>query len=269
MPPLPPVTSTNCPEILVMPYSVPYTVRNCQVGSGEGVAKAATKTKRPNLTTEEIVVAAIELADREGLDELSMRKLGAQLGVGAMTLYGKFRTKEELLNAMADAVLVDAAPNVEAGSDWVDIARDVALRLRAALVSHPGVAPLIARCGPIGPNAFRATEVGLAWLRSVGFDERETPRAFQAILTFVLGAVALEAPYLSSPAAVTQKAESMRLVYESLPKSLYPHTVAMADHLFINDTEEQFRYGLELLLTGLQQRHVQFLGPQSASSPRR
>ncbi|HEY3142471.1 MAG TPA: TetR/AcrR family transcriptional regulator [Acidimicrobiales bacterium] len=214
------------------------------------------RTRRAALTPDEIVAAAIVLADRDGLDELSMRRLAAELGVGAMTLYGQFRTKEDLLRAMADAVLVDAAPSPSPDAAWVDTARDVAVRLRATLLDHPGVAPLVARCGPIGPNALRATEAALAWLRGVGFDEHETPRVFQSLLTYVLGAVALEAPYLSSPALREQKADAMRLVYESLPASVFPNTMAMADHLFILDPEAQFTYGLELLLTGLQQRHT-------------
>lgn len=217
-------------------------------------AKTATKKRAPALTAEAIVEAAIALADRDGLDDLSMRRLANELGVGTMTLYGHFRHKDELLTAMTDAVLVDAAPVSSPGADWIDVARDVALRLRAALLAHPGVAPLVARCGPIGPNAFRATEASLAWLRSVGFDESSTPRAFQALLTFVLGAVALEAPYLSSPNAISEKAKRMRLAYETLPKSQYPNTVAMAEHLFIDDADEQFAYGLDLLLEGLRQQ---------------
>src|SRR5262249_31337629 len=147
--------------------------------------KAARAKKRPTLSAEEIVAAAIDLADREGLDELSMRRLASGLGGGAMTLYGQVRHKGGLLTAMADAMLVDAAPELAPGDDWVEVARDVALRLRAALLAHPGVAPLASRCGSSGPNAFRATEMSLAWLRSVGFGEDETPRAFQAILTYV------------------------------------------------------------------------------------
>jgi TetR/AcrR family transcriptional regulator, tetracycline repressor protein len=224
-----------------------------------------TSVKRSTLAASTVVEAAIALADRDGLEELSMRRLAAELGIGAMTLYGHFRNKDELLTAMADAVLVDVGPPPTPGDDWLETAREVALRLRAALLAHPGVAPLVARCGSSGPNAFAATEASLAWLHAVGFDEDETPRVFQAILTFVLGAVALEAPYLRTPGGVAEKADEMRLVYESLPASQYPRTVAMADHLFILDSDAQFAYGLDLLLAGLEQRHRKSL----ARGPRR
>jgi AcrR family transcriptional regulator len=257
---------------------------------GQPPPNRSSRNAAGTLSRDRIVVAAIELADREGLSALSMRKVAAAFDAGAMSLYRHFRSKDELLDAMADAILVDASPPAlpptPISNDWRDVARATATGMRAALLAHPGVAPLLIHRPPIGPNSFQAIEASLAWLRAVGFDETETPRAFQTLITYVLGAVSLEAPFRPAPAnddppgegqgpapahgrrkgptgqrtrlapSVAEQAEELRLAYESLPASRFPNIVAMAEHLFVLDADEQFLYGLEIILSGLEERRA-------------
>jgi AcrR family transcriptional regulator len=275
---------------------------NPSSGADEGGGPAGrTVGRHPSgtLTRERIVAAAVELVDRHGLPALSMRKLAGALDAGAMSLYRHFRDKDELLDAMADAILAGASPpepsetpESQMTNDWRDVARAAAAGMRATLLAHPGVAPLLLHRPPIGPNSFQAMEVSLAWLRAAGFDQAEAPRAFQAIVTYVLGAVSLEAPFRDPPdpdsgpdpdpdpassagaggdraprrrrgpagqrerlaPTVAAQAEELKLAYESLPASRFPHTVASADHLFVLDADSQFLYGLDLILAGLEER---------------
>lgn len=214
------------------------------------------KTARPPLTRDAVVAAAITLVDRDGLAELSMRKLGAELHVDAMVLYRHVRSKDELLDAMADAVMAEAAVLPPPGDgEWTEVARTATRAFRAALLAHPGVAPLVVRKPAFGPHTYGLTEIGLAWLRSVGFSETEAPRAFQSLITLVLGAVSLELSFLSNAGStLAEQAAQLSETHRSLPATQFPHTVAMADHAFVSDADAQFDYALDLLLVGLQAR---------------
>ena len=221
------------------------------------MAKRPVKAKTP-LTRDAVVAAAITVADRDGLSELSMRRLGAELGVDAMVLYRHVRSKDELLDAMADAVMAETAVIPPPGDgDWTEVARAGARAFRAALLAHPGVAPLVVRRPSFGPHTFALTEVGLAWLRSVGFSESEAPRAFQSLITLVLGAVSLELSFLANTGTpLAEQAQRLAETHRSLPVAQFPHTVAMADRAFPADADAQFDYALDLLLVGLRSRLV-------------
>lgn len=222
------------------------------------MAKRAMSTKpaRTPLSRDAIVATAITLADRDGLAELSMRRLGAELKVDAMVLYRHVRSKDELLDAMADAVMAEAAVLPPAGDgDWTEVARAGARAFRSALLAHPGVAPLVVRRPSFGPHTFALTEVGLAWLRTVGFSATEAPRAFQSLITLVLGAVSLELSFLANAGTtLAEQAAQLTETHRALPADQFPHTVALAGHAFPADADAQFDYALDLLLVGLQAR---------------
>jgi AcrR family transcriptional regulator len=111
--------------------------------------------RRPRYTRDEIAAAAIRIADEEGLEELSMRRLAAELGAGTMTLYHYVRTKDELLALLHDAIMAELlVPDDELPDDWREALTVIARRSRDALRRHPWVLDVHDDPAP-GPNAIR------------------------------------------------------------------------------------------------------------------
>lgn len=101
--------------------------------------------ERSTLTLERIVDTALDLIDRAGLDALSMRKLGAALGVEAMALYHHIGSKERLLRAVAERLDREIADTLEKPGDWLAVLRQMARACRAAARRHPAAVPLLAQ----------------------------------------------------------------------------------------------------------------------------
>src|SRR3954469_9872529 len=97
-----------------------------------------------SLTRERVAETALELVDREGIDGLSMRRLADALGVGTMTLYGYFRSKRELLDAVVDAAVTDR-PVPPAEADWREQLRALVLGARRNLLRHPALVEIRVR----------------------------------------------------------------------------------------------------------------------------
>ena len=109
--------------------------------------------QRSTLTLERIVDAALDLIDRAGLDALSMRKLGAALGVEAMALYHHFRGKEQLLGAVAERLDEEVADTLDTAGDWLAGLRQMARGCRIVARRHPTAVPLLAQREP-GEKAY-------------------------------------------------------------------------------------------------------------------
>lgn len=139
------------------------------------------------LSREAIVAAACELADADGLDAVSLRKVAAALGAGPMRLYGYLDTKEELLDLMADAMygeLDRPAPD----DDWRTAMRGVARSLRHTAHRHEWFADLIGGRPNLGPNALAYMEATLAALGDFGSLEAAM-QAMHTVNSYVIGAV--------------------------------------------------------------------------------
>lgn len=146
------------------------------------------------LTRERVTSAAIWVADRDGLDAVSMRRVGAELGVEAMSLYNHVRDKRDLLEGVLDSVLSGCADVPESGDPRED-ARRLARSVRSALLDHPNLAPLLATrpretMGVPAVQAIGAKSFELAEALSV--PNREIPYLVGATMSFVVGHVLLE-----------------------------------------------------------------------------
>lgn len=120
---------------------------------------AMARPRKPLLSTDRIVETARDLVDREGLAAVSTRRLAAELGVSGPSLYNHFRTKDEILEAVADSVsaLVDLSM-FEDGRDWRTALHDWAVSYRAALRDHPNIVPVLARGPGRRPAALRLAD---------------------------------------------------------------------------------------------------------------
>jgi AcrR family transcriptional regulator len=142
--------------------------------------------KRP-LTRRRIVRAALRLIDRDGLDALSMRRLGAALGVEAMALYRHVGSKQALLEGVAELLLEELELPDAGATPWQDTWTALAHSYRRLARRHPGAFPLLA-LSPLGIAArFERARAPVAILRDAGFDERQAERAFRTLLSYADG----------------------------------------------------------------------------------
>jgi AcrR family transcriptional regulator len=212
-----------------------------------------TETREP-LTGERIIEAAVRLMDREGLEAVTMRRLGRELGVEAMSLYNHVADKDALLRGILARVLADFELPQGPDLDWIERVRQMARTFRELLLRHPGVIPLLSeKSGPItDPRALTPIETALQTLRDAGLSEAETIHAYRAVVGFVVGSVALEVAGFLNPgdAGAAHLAE----MAASIPLERFPHIVALLPTMHGCDPAEEFEHGLDLLLTGLRTR---------------
>ena len=211
---------------------------------------AGRRSARGTLSRQRLVDAALELVQLDGLDGLSMRALGASLGVDPTAVYRYFRTKDELLEALADAVVGGGGPHPETGTPRQRL-RGMFANLRHTLLANPALTPVVVRRPPEGEGIWQGTENVLAVLREAGLSEQDTARAYQALLNYTLGHALLEAPYALMSA---EEAEHIRTRARAglavLPFDRYPHVSAVAANLY-TDMDSQYLYGLDLMLAAL------------------
>ena len=155
------------------------------------------------LSREAIVQAALALADAEGLEAVSLRRVGAALGAGPMRLYGYVATKEELLDLLVDAVYAEMESPSPARSDWRKALRHLALQTRRVARAHPWFVALLGGRPRIGPNALAHMEASLAALVHVpGFESiDDVIQAVGTVNAFVIGALHSEASELRAETA--------------------------------------------------------------------
>lgn len=142
------------------------------------------------LSRAKIVEAALELADAQGSESLSMRALARNLGVDPMAVYRHFANKAELLGAMCDATVEQLTPLDPAG-DWEPQLRRLLTELRGALVARPSLVPVMLTA-PATPAATEAARQAIALLVSAGLAEEEAAAAFGAVFAYAMGAIATE-----------------------------------------------------------------------------
>ena len=199
------------------------------------------------LTREALVGATVRIADAEGAGAVTMRRLGAELGVDATAFYRHFQDKDELLHAAADWLVAGAFDGLELTGDWAGDVRAMILNVRRRYLEHPGLVVLVATSsGPLQSEAA-ATERVLALLRSGGLGRQEAARAFEVLQDYLISLTVADA------AALHESIEPWRQAFAGLPQDEFPNLAASGDLLYV-DREARFRYGLDLLVDALDRR---------------
>jgi AcrR family transcriptional regulator len=144
--------------------------------------------QHPPLTRDTIAASAIAIADAEGIDAVSMRKVAAGLGCGTMSLYRHVRNKDELLDVMIDAGIGETAvPGAAPSGDWREDLRRSACGMRAAILRHPWVVRVIGRRPALGPNMLAATEATLSAVDGLGLSIDQMLWTIGVLNAFVVG----------------------------------------------------------------------------------
>jgi AcrR family transcriptional regulator len=215
-------------------------------------ARPVYRRGRPPRSIERIVGAALEIVDEVGAD-FSMRLLADRLGSGTATLYRHFAGKDEVMVYVVDRILGEVDIKTDAdtlgGTTWQQAIARGASAFSEVLQSHPNALPLLVSQVPVGPNALRNRERSLAVLLACGFRLDLAARAYTAVAHYVVGfAIQQRAP--GTPQR--QDAAKLRDFYRALDANTYPATVAAADELTSVPLDEEFRFGLQLVLDGIE-----------------
>ncbi len=204
------------------------------------------------LSKERVVAEAMRLADSEGVNGLSMRRLAGALGAGAMSLYHYVANKDELLDAMIDIVFEEIGlPPVE--TDWQSAMRRQAVSARQVLARHPWAIGLMESRTSPGPANLRHREAVTARLRRAGFSVLMATHANWLLDSYVYG-FALQAASLPFDTA-DEFADMAEDVYlPQLPADDFPYLNESAAALVAAgyDPSEEFIFGLDLVLAALE-----------------
>jgi AcrR family transcriptional regulator len=214
-----------------------------------GTPASRKRGPKPRFTREEIARVALEVADQGGLEALTMQRLAERLGIGTMTLYGYFATKDELLGAVIEAAVEPTElPSTEGG--WQDQMRSLVGVAHRTLTRHPALVQIRFREPILRPYALRFGERVMGILRAGGFDAAEAASAFRLIFTYTFGFAGL------SPARSTEQARWQAAVAAgALPEEEFPNlTATAAEWTQAMAGADQFAYGLDRILDGLQAR---------------
>ena len=202
------------------------------------------------LSKQRVVVEAVRLADREGVDGLSMRRLAGALSAGAMSLYHYVANKDELLDAMIDVVFDEIELPPE-DSDWQSAMRRRAVSAREVLARHPWAIGLMESRTSPGPANLRHREAVTACLRRAGFSVVMATHANWLLDSYVYGFARQQANLSSGEPGSPETAAQM---LAEIPTDQFPHLTEVITHYIHQggyDPDADFDFGLTLILDSL------------------
>jgi AcrR family transcriptional regulator len=235
------------------------------------------RERRPQLTREHVVAEALAVIAQDGVQALTMRALAARLGVVAGALYRHVRNKEQLQDLVLDNVLAEVDFQLDSSLGWTEQLKVLAHRLRQVLEEHPGVAGILKTRDPLGPHSLALAEALLGPLQAARFADREAGLAFFLLLDYTIGFAVSSPPTSINEQRVRDPATRAQLhqFFRSLPPERFPALVALGEHVWLDNRDERFTAGLDVLVDGLEQsrrspgRRTLVARPSSETSRRR
>ena len=202
-------------------------------------------TARLPLTRERVLRAAIDLADREGIEAVSMRRLGAELGVEAMSLYNHVPNKAAVLDGIVEIVIndIDFPQDI---TDWKACIREMAVSYRKAATAHPNMVALVATRPFNTVASLRPVEVGFEIFKEAGFGPEESLHAFRTLAGFVTGYT------LAETGTFFGEAEGEgQLTIDDLGTE-FPRLREVGPFMSSTDHDAEFDFAIDVLITGLE-----------------
>jgi AcrR family transcriptional regulator len=225
-----------------------------------------SSTRRSPLTRERVLRAGVERADAGGLEAVSMRRLGQDLGVEAMSLYNHVASKDDLVDGMVELLMAqvnDSARSVREGAapgaDWREVLRAQVLGSREHMLRHPWLPGALESRTAMSPGVARYYDGVLATLLAGGFSHDLGHHTLHALGSRALGF----AHELFAPQTDEQDAASQATMAALAPE--LPHLVAMLAEVAHDDPgstlgwcddQSEFEFGLDVLLDGLERRRA-------------
>jgi AcrR family transcriptional regulator len=218
----------------------------------------STNTRTP-LSRLRIAHAALAVIDRDGLDALSMRRLGAELGVEAMALYRYVPGREQLLDGVVETVMDELYTNTmldDYALTWQEYLQKMAHGVQAIAIDHPKIFPLVASRPPAAPwlrpplRSLRWVEAFLEGLTHYGFDNESNVVIYRAFSTFLLGHLLLQVATSGNEPSVS--AEDDIEFFESNDLNNYPRLMELSGELSQDTYGSEFEDSLEDLINRIQ-----------------
>ena len=216
------------------------------------------------------MLAALGLAEQEGIAAISMRRLAAALDVTPMSLYNHVADKAELLDLMLDYVLGDLArASARDTGTWDERLRAAATRNYELWHHHPLFARIYVDGVTIGPNGLANIEHIVGILRDAGLTDHDAAQAFIVLWHFMIGSILVAPVRPVNRAAAARRTHGtaegrVAAYFSALPPAEIPNVVAVAEHF----SASSFEYGLDLFITGLRER-LQAARPGAGARARR
>jgi AcrR family transcriptional regulator len=232
-----------------------------QLGALDVWTRKMPVSRKPRFTREELAATAIRIADDEGFDAVSMRRIAAELESGTMTLYHYVRTKDELLSLVVDAIMGElVVPADEFPTDWRAALKAIAQRTRATLLRHPWILD-ISDDPPLGPNSVRHFDQSMQAVANLPYDLRHRMDIVGAVDAYVFGHALHDRNNMQTDSEPFAP-EMLTYVNELIESGEYPQLQALADEYGYEETWKQIRQyvldparfdrGLDWLLDGFQ-----------------
>ena len=208
---------------------------------------------KPRLSKRTVTESALKLADADGLDALTIRKLAQDLGVTPMALYWHFRSKDDLLEGMAEQIWGEIEVRVDPAQPWWAQLQGGLESLIRVLRAHPSAPQLVLEHEKRNEAALRATEAALQILTSAGFDPEYASEIARATLwtgiTLVMSETGYHPELSGDERAEFQRRNQVELAM--LPTARYPHLVRCAAPMANCDPDFHYRLGVELFIAGV------------------
>lgn len=219
--------------------------------SWNGKVGARTESTRRPLTRERIVLAALDLVDDEGLESLSMRRLGRALGVESMSLYSHVANKSEILDGIVDLLFRQVKVPVVRRDRWIPFSKALFQAVRRVLLAHPRAISLLATRTASSPEALLPIDASLDALCRGGFDARSAVDGHRVLMSFTIGYAMSEVSLRSEP-GVDPNAWGTAAYASRIPSPQHLQTLsALAPVALDRLCEEQFPACLDIILAGL------------------
>lgn len=225
---------------------------SCQV-INENPRSEDPDAERTRLSKRTVVDRALKLADADGLDTLTIRKLAQDLGVTPMALYWHFRSKDDLLEGMAEQIWSEIEVRIDPSVPWWAQLQGGLESLLRVLRAHPAAPQLVLEHEKQNEAAQRATEAALEILRGAGFDPQHASEIARSTLWTGITLVMSEAGY-HPELSEDERAEHQRraeITFAMLPAAKYPRLVESAAHMANCDPDLHYRLGVELFIAGV------------------
>ena len=225
-----------------------------EASTATAAVATATGATREHLTRPRVVAAALAIVDRGGLDGLTMRALGRELGVDPMAAYHWFPNKDSILQGVGEAILaeIDVPTKWPAQSaSWQEVARAMAREYRAALLRHPNALPVASTQPVMTPRGFELIERTSAALVAGGLKPGPALLAIDVISAFVIGECVVHAGVTPGTEPIPE--EEVMAVYAAIDPAQFPTLAsAMAESAeLLSDNDAQFEIAVDALIVGL------------------
>ena len=219
-------------------------------------AKKKTGGRR-SLSRREIIDAALGVLEEQGADALSLRRVAERLGVAPNALYTHVNGKEDLIDGLVDQVYAELDLDPGPSEEWMQQMIDLSQSIRAHLLAHPAVVPFALQQPGLGPHELRLGEAIFNVLRPAGFSDAGVVGTVYALLSYILGFVALEVSRASAdPPSSDDFVRRLRAFFTALPVAEFPQHVELAPLLAPFSADDQFQFGIRTFLVGLEAQHA-------------